>query len=205
MVEAIRHSQRNPMNPSPWIEPLRLVLAPVVGAATPGAPGLAAPSLGARLGLPLLSLDAALDPEAALAKIQAEAGPWLAPLTVDPGAWLGPTGRWGELLGAFRQPTVLLVDGTAVSGGTAAATTALLERAQVPLVGLIQWGGPRNPQIRRAEGLPWLGWLEAREAEVPTCLEPMEADPGLRQALLLRWRGLDQGAGQSGMTPSRVS
>jgi hypothetical protein len=193
------------MNPSPWIEPLRLVLAPVVGAAMPGAPGLAASGLGARLGLPLLAIDAALDPEAALTRLQAESGPWLAPLTVDPGTWLGPAGRWGELLGAFRQPTVLLVEGTAVSGGTAAATTALLERAQVPLVGLIQWGGPWEPQIRRAEGLAWLGWLEASEANGPATPEPKEEDPGLRQALLLRWRGLDQGAGQSGMAPSRLS
>jgi len=71
----------------------------------------------------------------------------------------------------------------------------------VPLAGLIQWGGPWEPQVRRAEGLPWLGWLggDAQGGE-PTTL-----DPGLVSSLLLRWRGLDQGAGQSGVEASRLS
>jgi hypothetical protein len=123
---------------------------------------------------------------------------------VDPGAWLGPAGRWVELLGAFRQPTVLLVAESVVAGGAAAATTALLKHSRVPLVGLIQWGGPWEPLIRRTEGLPWLGWLGANGADRTTTPEPMEAGPGLLQALLLRWQGLDQGAGQIGVAASRL-
>ncbi len=205
------------VSPPPPLLPslLRLVLTDVVGAdgsdldtaAGSLAPSLAkaaAAELAARLGLTWRPFDGGGDPPTELAALQAQAGPWLAPLPGDPGAWLGPAGRWADLLGAFRQPTALLVPGSSADGGVAAASTALLERAGVPLVGLIQWGGPWRADRRRAEGLPWLGWVNPQEDD--PALDPDDtAAAGLAQVLLLRWQALDQREGQSGSAASRLS
>lgn len=190
---------------TPAQKPLQLVVTAVAGGSSHSADGptatrAAALQLAAQLRIPARGLDGDADPPAALAALQAEAGPWLTALAADPGAWLGPTGRWCELLGAFRQPTLVVVGAAEVAGGGPAATAALLERAGVPLAGLIQWGGPWEPGVRRAEGLPWLGWLAtepATDGDAP--------DPGLLPALLLRWQGLDQVAGQSGGVASLLS
>jgi len=85
----------------------------------------------------------------------------LAPLGVDPGMPLGAQGHWAEQLGAARQGCLLLVSAEQLSSGVAAATTALLQHWQVPLLGLLQWGAPWDGEARRLDGLPWLGWLEA--------------------------------------------
>jgi hypothetical protein len=71
--------------------------------------------------------------------------------------------HWAELLGAWRQPCVLLVGVEQLDSGVAAATTALLRQWQVPLLGLVQWQAPWNPQARLADQLPWLGWLDGLE------------------------------------------
>ncbi len=200
-----------PLLPSP----LRLVVTDVVGAEgndQDAAAGSLAPSLAkavgaelaARVGLTWRPFDGGGDPLTQLAGLQAQGGAWLAPLPGDPGAWLGPAGRWADLLGAFRQPTALLVPGNSADGGLAAATTALLERAGVPLVGLIQWGGPWRAHRRRAEGLPWLGWVNPREDD--PALDPDDtAAEELARVLLLRWQALDQREGQSGSAASRLS
>ncbi|MFS6827218.1 hypothetical protein [Cyanobium sp. ATX-6F1] len=115
--------------PTPPLLPssLRLVLTDVVGAARVDqeaaagslAPPLAeavAAELAARVGLTWRRFGGGGDPPTQLAALQAQAGPWLAPLPGDPGAWLGPAGRWADLLGAFRQPTALLVAGSSTDG-----------------------------------------------------------------------------------------
>ena len=99
------------------------------------------------------------DPARLLAAASEQPGPWLWPLAGDPGAFLGDQGSWAEALGAWRQPTLLLIPAAAASTGPAAAYVALLERQGVPLLGLIQWGGPWLAADRRRDGLPWLGWL----------------------------------------------
>ena len=99
------------------------------------------------------------DPARLLAAASEQPGPWLWPLASDPGAFLGDAGCWAEALGAWRQPTLLLIPAAAASTGPAAANAALLERQGVPLLGLIQWGGPWLAADRRRDGLPWLGWL----------------------------------------------
>ena len=99
------------------------------------------------------------DPARLLAAASEQPGPWLWPLAGDPGAFLGDQGSWAEALGAWRQPTLLLIPAAAAGPVLAAAYHALLERQGVPLLGLIQWGGPWLAADRRRDGLPWLGWL----------------------------------------------
>lgn len=110
---------------------------------------------------------------------------WIAPLPVDPGLGLVAGGSWAESLGAFRQPTALVLDGAQLACGWPAAATALLRQEGVPLVGLIQLGGEWEPERRRGDGLPWLGWLDGADGE------PAEYGHAVIAALAHRWRGLD--------------
>lgn len=131
--------------------------------------------------------DPQADPAIALAALAQRPGPaaWLQPLGLDPGAWLGPGGAWADALGAWRQPTLLVVPGAAAGSGPAAAYRALLALAGVPLVGLVQWGGAWRPGERRSDGLPWLGWLPAADGEGD------QADlAALRHHCLVRWQAL---------------
>ncbi len=162
------------------------------------------PALAALLALPSRRLEPADEPARALAALSdpaganpAAAGPaWLASLPLDPGLTLPGGGHWAEALGAWRQPTLLLLDGAQLATGLPAAATALLERWRVPLVGLVQCGGAEawREQERRGDGLPWLGWLSGAgegegvgEGEGGTAGE--HAHPGLVPALRLRWQG----------------
>jgi hypothetical protein len=170
-------------------QPAGLVLAAV------GPPGeltprlqRAADRLVALTAWPLRSLEPAHSPAQALAALgegrsTLAAPAWLAPLPLDPGLSLGRAGHWAEGLGAWRQPTVLLLDAAQLDTGWPAAATALLKGAGVPLVGLIQWGGTWEPERRREEALPWLGVLA----------EPDGAGEGgaVLLALMRRWRALD--------------
>ena len=104
------------------------------------------------------------EPQRLLAALAEQPGPWWWPLAGDPGAFLGSQGNWAEALGAWRQPTLLLVPAAAAATGPAAAYHALLQRQGVPLLGLIQWGGPWLAAERRRDGLPWLGWLADPQA-----------------------------------------
>jgi hypothetical protein len=94
-------------------------------------------------------------------------------LPLDPGLVLQGFGHWAEALGAWRQPVLLLLAAEQLQTGLPAAMAALLDQWQVPLAGLVQAGGPWQPDLRRGDGLPWLGTLE----------EPF----GLAPALALRW------------------
>jgi len=105
------------------------------------------------------------------------------PLPLDPGLPLPVAGHWAEALGAWRQPVVLLLAGDQLDSGLPAAMVALLHQWQVPLAGLVQWGGAWDAEARRGDGLPWLGWL------APEGGEPDDAEPGqLARALERRWR-----------------
>lgn len=142
----------------------------------------ASPALAGLLGLSQRPLAPSDLPQQALATL-AEAGPsWLAALPLDPGLPLPSGGHWAEALGAWRQPTVLLLEASQQTTGLPAAATALLEQWRVPLVGLIQWGPAATweEEARHSDGLPWLGWLEPAG----------EAGESLVPALRLRWQAL---------------
>jgi len=139
---------------------------------------------------PLRPLDPALPPRQALAGLgegrsTAQAPAWLAPLSVDPGLALGDERNWAEALGAWRQPTLLILAAPQLTSGWPAAATALLREARVPLVGLIQWGGEWQPERRRQDGLPWLGALTPPDAGGG------DGELAVLAALARRWRGLD--------------
>lgn len=86
----------------------------------------------------------------------------LNPLAVDAGMALADGSHWAEWLGAWRQSCLLLLDHEQLASGAPAAATALLRQWQVPLLGLVQWGGPWDGVARRRDRLPWLGWLDAQ-------------------------------------------
>jgi hypothetical protein len=139
---------------------------------------------------PLRPLDPDLSPPQVLAELgegrcTRQAPAWLAPLPVDPGLVSGSGGSWAERLGAWRQPTLLLLDASQLPTGWPAAATALLQQTQVPLVGLIQWGGMWEPARRRQDGLPWLGALAAADGDGE------DEGEALLAALARRWRALD--------------
>lgn len=89
----------------------------------------------------------------------------LVPLPQDPGRTFTEGLHWAELLGARRQPCLLLIAADQLDSGTAAAGSALLQQWRVPLVGLVQWQGPWDRAARLADRLPWLGWLDQLETE----------------------------------------
>lgn len=128
------------------------------------------------------------DPEAPdrqLGHLRDGQGGWLASLPLDPGQALGDGRTWAEALGAWQQPTLVLIEGPQLASGAAASTTALLRQWRVPMLGLLQWGGAWRAHQRRRDGLPWLGRLE----DVPS--EGEDSAGALAQLLLGRWRLLD--------------
>jgi hypothetical protein len=151
------------------------------------------------LGLSGRTVDTHADPQRAMAQLSRCPDPWLAALPLDPGLALDSGGNWAELLGAWRQPCLLVLEHDQLATGMPAAGTALLQRWQVPLVGLIQWGGPWNPGARRRDGLPWLGCLAGQpggQPAVPTdppgvALTEVD-DEALVQRLRWRWSQLDR-------------
>jgi hypothetical protein len=147
------------------------------------------------LGLPVRTVASGADPEKVMAQLSRCPDPWLAALPLDPGLGLDSGGHWAELLGAWRQPSLLVLDHAQLATGLPAAGTALLQRWQVPLVGLIQWGGPWNPDARRRDGLPWLGSLGGQPAELmdaPGVASANDSDEGLGLRLRRRWAQLDR-------------
>ncbi|MCT0229947.1 hypothetical protein KQ306_03600 [Synechococcus sp. CS-1324] len=155
----------------------------------PAAIDAAAQRLASLLALPLDGWPGSGSATARLASLLERPAPRLVPLLDDPGAWIEPDGRWADALGAWRQPTLLLLDAAAVTGGRAAAYSALLEGAAVPLVGLVQWGGSFDLQARRREGLAWLGALSGPSQPAAGSTEE-EQELALVRTLRLRWRQL---------------
>lgn len=184
-------------------QPLRLVLAACGRRhAITELMQAAAPALAAALALPLRGLSCAEQPNDAMAVLHAPTADadsgWLAPLPLDPGLPLPGVGCWAEALGAWRQPSLLLLRGDELDTGRPAAAVALLRQWRVPLLGLVQWGAPWCENERRDDGLPWLGWLP-RPGEAPGNSSPQAEDQACRclveaspQALLrLRLARLD--------------
>lgn len=138
----------------------------------------AGPGLAAALAQPWSGLLEGEDPAAAL-----QAGrPGLVALARDPGQSLANGGHWAEALGAWRQPVLVLLTAEQVGWGLATASAALLRQHDVPLLGLVQWGQAWDGDLRRREGLPWLGWWAG---------DPDGAEAAvLRQALRVRGRQL---------------
>ena len=137
--------------------------------------------------------DTAVDPTELMSGLQAQPAGWLLPLALDPGAWLGPSQCWAEVLGAWRQPTLLLVPAAAAGAGPERACAALLQAHGVPLLGLVQAGAPWLPQQRRCDGLPWLGWLPQAGPDGGLEGAPeaaVEARLALRRHCAIRWQQL---------------
>ncbi len=141
-----------------------------------------APTLAQSLAMELLpALAPTHEPDRALSALSGStAAPPLAPglavLPLDPGLALADGSCWARALGAWRQPTLLVIEAAQLESGAAAATTALLLQHGVPLLGLIQWGDPWQPERRRRDGLPWLG-----------ALGPAGQPEGLDLRWALRW------------------
>jgi hypothetical protein len=62
---------------------------------------------------------------------------------------------WADDLGAWRQPTLVLLDGADRPASQGALHHALLRLHRVPLLGLLQVGGDWDAALRRRDGLPW--------------------------------------------------
>lgn len=166
----------------PWPSAGLVLLAP--GGVSPGDGARLATLLGLR---PLAcAADRQADPQEAMAQLAAESQGWLLPLGLDPGAELAQPGCWSEALGAWRQPVLLQLPAVQTESGLARAYAAFLAATGVPLVGLVQQGGPWAPERRRVDGLPWLGWLPA-EMPLAGSLEE-EAAQALRLHVLARWQ-----------------
>ena len=141
---------------------LGLVLVGLGGPADLPPLACVADRLAAVLGRRLLTLQAEAGTTQALTTLHSQAGNgggWLAALEVDAGRCLPEGDSWAEALGAWRQPTVLVIPAPQLDCGLAAAGTALLHQWRVPLLGLLQWEGPWQELDRRRDGLPWLGVL----------------------------------------------
>lgn len=155
------------------------------------APGGVDPAVARRLAA-LLELrllqpvaDQWADPIRLLGDLAREPQGWLLPLALDPGALLPAAGCWAESLAAWRQPAVLLVPAARVGTGADRAYAALLEAEAVPLLGLVQLGGPWQPASRRRDCLAWLGWLPAAAGGAGS--EDELAEQQLRRLLRARW------------------
>ncbi len=158
---------------------------------------LATRRLAEGLGLARRAIDAPQDPLGQLQRLQASPEGWLASLPLDPGRPLDAGGTWAEALGAWRQPALLVIAEGQLPSGAAASTVALLHHWRVPLLGLVQWGGPWSPDQRRRDGLPWLGALEEEprrtgmDGEERDESDREESAQGVIDLLSRRWRELD--------------
>ncbi len=165
------------MNLSAGTAPPRCLLVGLGGAEDPATLLAAARHLAEGLELPLVEVEDPAEPERSLDRLCRRGGGWLTALHQDVGMPLPQGGSWAEALGAWRQPVAVAIPPAQLGGGLPAAVTALLRACRVPLLGLVQTGGPWQPAERRRDGLPWLGSVGS------------EADPA--PALLLQWRRLD--------------
>ena len=209
-------SSHSPLNETSWPSgPLRAV---VVGAGLEAsfrgpesATERAARRLALSLSLPHRRIGEPGAPHGQLRQLQTTPEGWLASLPLDPGQALEDGGTWAEALGAWRQPTLLIIRWQQLPSGAAASTIALLRQWRVPRLGVLQWGGSWSADRRRGDGLPWLGRLE----EAAGAADDGWAWP-VAELLCRRWSlldhpwspgngapreaegGVDQGVGQRG-------
>lgn len=143
---------------------------------------------------PVLELATQADPDAALSALADQSGAcdggWLAGLEADVGLTLADGRCWAEVLGAWRQPALLVIPSHQLHSGLPAAAAALLRQWQVPLLGLMQWGGAWQDGERRGDGLPWLGRLGPDDS--PDGALEREGERVLAAAVALRWNQLDR-------------
>jgi hypothetical protein len=165
--------------------PSLVLLAAGPAAAVAGLQAQVAPALAEALDLPLLEPLNPLGADAALAAL-AEGLPGLVPLPRDPGLPLVDGRHWAAVLGAWRQPALVVLAAEQLHTGLPAALSALLAQWQVPCLGLVQWGGTWQPQQRRLEGLPWLGSLSA--SKDPDAAAALRSASGVRWSVLERQR-----------------
>jgi hypothetical protein len=147
---------------------------------------LAARRLARSLALPHRPISDPGSPDWQLQQLAASGQGWLASLPLDPGQSLPDGSTWAEALGAWCQPTLVILGAQQLSSGAAASSTALLRQWRVPLLGLVQWGGTWKADLRRRDGLPWLGRLEEGGAG-----EGSDAMSDLLELLRRRWTSLD--------------
>lgn len=119
-----------------------------------------AETLSDTLGLPLTTVAEGQSPDPSLVNLMASP-PRLIRLAGDPGSLHHEGSSWMDALAAWKCPVILLgsprPDG--VMPGTIPAFTSLCETRGMVLLGLIQLGGLWLPEVRKRDGLPWLGWL----------------------------------------------
>ena len=119
-----------------------------------------AETLSDTLGLPLTTVAEGQSPDPSLVNLMASPHS-LIRLAGDPGSLHHEGNSWMDALAAWNCPVILLgsprPDG--VMPGTIPAFTALCETRGMVLLGLIQLGGSWIPEVRKRDGLPWLGWL----------------------------------------------
>jgi hypothetical protein len=141
------------------------------------------PELASAMGLTLRTLSPETPPNLALQAIRDPgsqgSGRLLLTIPQDPGVPLPGGGCWAEILGAWRQPTLVILSAEQLSTGWPAAATALLQHHRVPLVGLIQSSGHWDAEKRRQDGLPWLGPVNGDG----------EASDRTQAAVMDRWQG----------------
>ncbi len=91
----------------------------------------------------------------------------LVQLLGDPAKTLLDGCNWLEALGSWKHPTILISNCSSGGvSGSAQAYLALCKQLSVPVLGLVQYGGSWEPELRRLDGLPWYGWIpEKNEKE----------------------------------------
>ncbi|MFM1800159.1 MAG: hypothetical protein RLZZ117_2437 [Cyanobacteriota bacterium] len=177
-LDSLSAASRPPSPPSPQVVVVGAGLATELGQPD-SASARASLRLARDLTLQRLVIQRPEAPHDQLQRLQTRPEGWLASLPLDPGHPLEAGGTWAEALGAWRQPTLLVIDWRQLPSGAAAAGVALLRQWRVPLLGLVQWGGLWSPEQRRKDGLPWLGGLVE------------EGGAAVAALLLRRWQGLD--------------
>jgi len=111
-----------------------------------------------------------------LARLEAPADLGRPPADVDllaPFAGHDPV-DWAHDLGAWRQPTLLLLDGADRPASQGALHHALLRQHRVPILGLLQVGGAWDSVVRRRDGLPWFPPLAEAAADPHELLSLLE-------------------------------
>jgi hypothetical protein len=120
-------------------------------------------TLAQAVGLPLCTVNVGQAPDPWFSR-QVAASPALMRLCGDAGRISRDGSSWLDALGAWQIPTVVLAvtESDGAVPGIVPATIALCKARRVPLKALLQLGDSWNRSERLRDGLPWQGWLSAR-------------------------------------------